>query len=86
MGDITGLLSITFMESKGNEKGRIHRAYSILRLFMTELEVNLLSSLHSSHTSGKKGIVRGRKKRQMKQGAIKLEKKKKPSKIDWTRD
>ena len=48
--DITGLLPITPMENKSNEKGRP---------FMTELLVSFSSSQHSYHTLGKKGIVKG---------------------------
>ena len=59
MGDITGLLPITPIESKGNEKGRVYHAHGILRPFMTELLVSLSSSQHGSYTLGKKGIVRG---------------------------
>ena len=35
-GDITGLLPITPMESKGNEKGRVYCAHGTLRLFMID--------------------------------------------------
>ena len=59
MGDITGLLPITPMESKGNKKGKLYCAHGTLRPFMTELIVRLSSSQHGSHTLGKKGIVRG---------------------------
>ena len=57
MGDITGLLPITYMESNGNEKGRVYCAHGTLRPFMTEL-VSLSSSQHGSYTLGKKAIVR----------------------------
>ena len=59
MGDITGLLPIIPIESKGNEKGRVYCAHGTLRPFMTELVVSLSSSQHGSHTLGKKEIVRG---------------------------
>ena len=59
MGDITGLLSITLMESKGNEKGKYTVPMAPSRPFMTELVVRLSSSQHGSHTLGKKGILRG---------------------------
>ena len=58
MGDITGLLPIAPMESKGKEKGRVYCAHGILRPFITELVVSLSSSQHGSHTLGKKGILR----------------------------
>ena len=54
MGDVIGLLPIIPMESKGNAKGRVCRAHGTLRLFMTELEVSLLSSRQGSHTLRKK--------------------------------
>ena len=59
MGDITGLLPITPMESKGNEKVRVYCTHDTFRPFMTELVVSLSSSQHGSHTLGKKGIVGG---------------------------
>ena len=59
MEDITGLLPITPMESKSNEKGRIHCAHGILRPFMTELVVSLSSSQHGYYTLRNQGIVRG---------------------------
>ena len=50
MGDITSLLPITPMESKGKEKGKVYCAYGTLRPFMTELVVSLSSSQHGSHS------------------------------------
>ena len=58
MGDVIGLLPITPMESKGNEKGRVYHAHGTLRLFMTGLKVSHSSSQQGSHTLGKKGIMR----------------------------
>ena len=43
MGDVTGLLPITPMGSKGNE-GRVYCAHDTLRPFMTELVVSFSSS------------------------------------------
>ena len=53
MGDVTGLLPITSMESKGNEEGRVYCAHDTLRPFMTEIKVSLSFSQHGSHTLGK---------------------------------
>ena len=54
-GDITGLLPITSMEHKDNEKGKVYLAHGTLRPFMSELLVSLSSSQHSYHTLGKEG-------------------------------
>ena len=63
-GDVTGVLPITPMESKGNEKGRVYCAHDTLRPFMTELVVSLSSSQHGYHTLGKGDSGRlGRKDR-----------------------
>ena len=59
MGDITSLLPIIPMESKGKEKIMVYCAHGTLRSFMTQLVVSLSSSQHGSHTLGKKGLVRG---------------------------
>ena len=63
MEDITGLLHITPMESKGKEKGRVYCAHDSLRLSMIELVVSLSSSRQDSHTLGKgRGSGRLRRK------------------------
>ena len=62
--DITGLLPIIPMGTKGNEKEKVYCAHGTFRLFMTELIVSLSSSQHDSHTLGKKDSERlGRKDR-----------------------
>ena len=57
MGDITGLLPITSMESMVNERWSVYLAHGTLRPFMTELIVSLSSSKYGSHTLGKKEIL-----------------------------
>ena len=52
MGDITGLLPISPLQSKSNESQKVYRAHDTLRPFMTEL-VSLSDSQYSSHTLGK---------------------------------
>ena len=59
MGDVIGLLPITTMDSKSNEKGRVYCAHDTLRSLMIELIVSLSSSQHGSHTLRKKGMVGG---------------------------
>ena len=55
MGDITDLIPITMIESKGNEKGKVYCPCGTLGPFMTELIVGLSSSQRGSHTLGNRG-------------------------------
>ena len=63
MGNIIDQLPITPMGCMGNERGRVYRAYGILKPFMTELSLPLILLAWLSHFKKKKGIEGNKKEK-----------------------